>query len=284
MPVFWLVVAFFILAPCACFLVLAVSPRLFDQGSQWFTLDLPARTPSAAATAVALVNSIWVSCAAAALGPRARLPDRLGGRAARRSRGGGWSPAACGSCCCCPRGCPSLGWVRLVQVDGVMYRVGLDLPFVTHAILGPVRGGAAARACAASPSRSSRSPRRSAGLGQEFEDAARIHGASRFQAIRLVTPILAPAIWSALAIGFAESVSDFGVAATLAYKSNFTPRDLPALRGDQQLPAELPGRGGDGLAARRLGGAAARAPGAGAARPQLRGALGPHAARSCVAS
>ena len=30
-------------------------------------------------------------------------------------------------------------------------------------------------------------------------------------------------------------------------------RDLPALRGDQQLPAELPDRGGDGLAARRLG-------------------------------
>ena len=28
-------------------------------------------------------------------------------------------------------------------------------------------------------------------------------------------PILAPAIWSALAIGFAESISDFGVAATL---------------------------------------------------------------------
>jgi iron(III) transport system permease protein len=35
-------------------------------------------------------------------------------------------------------------------------------------------------------------------------------------------PILAPAIMSALAIGFAESISDFGVAATLAYNSNFT--------------------------------------------------------------
>jgi ABC-type Fe3+ transport system permease subunit len=38
---------------------------------------------------------------------------------------------------------------------------------------------------------------------------------------RLIVPILAPAIWSALAIGFAESISDFGVAATLAYNSNF---------------------------------------------------------------
>ena len=60
-----------------------------------------------------------------------------------------------------------------------------------------------------------------AGLGQEFEDAARVHGAAALQAIRLVAPILAPAIRSALAIGFAESVSDFGVASTLAYSSHF---------------------------------------------------------------
>jgi iron(III) transport system permease protein len=60
------------------------------------------------------------------------------------------------------------------------------------------------------------------GLGQEFEDAARVHGASRWQALRLIVPILAPALMSALAIGFAESISDFGVAATLAYNSNFT--------------------------------------------------------------
>jgi iron(III) transport system permease protein len=59
------------------------------------------------------------------------------------------------------------------------------------------------------------------GLGQEFEDAARVHGASRYGSIRLVAPILAPAITSALAIGFAESVSDFGVASTLAYASHF---------------------------------------------------------------
>ena len=48
-----------------------------------------------------------------------------------------------------------------------------------------------------------------------------MHGASRAQAMRLIIPILAPAIWSAMAIGFAESISDFGVAATLAYNSNF---------------------------------------------------------------
>jgi iron(III) transport system permease protein len=48
-----------------------------------------------------------------------------------------------------------------------------------------------------------------------------VHGAGRSQAMRLIIPILGPAIWSALAIGFAESISDFGVAATLAYTANF---------------------------------------------------------------
>ena len=32
---------------------------------------------------------------------------------------------------------PALGWERIVQPDGVMYRLGLDWPWVTHAIMGP---------------------------------------------------------------------------------------------------------------------------------------------------
>jgi iron(III) transport system permease protein len=67
MPLFWLLLAAFILAPCACFLLLAVSPRLFSQGNQWFTLTYLHQALTGA-TAVAIVNSLWVSCAAAALG------------------------------------------------------------------------------------------------------------------------------------------------------------------------------------------------------------------------
>ena len=66
-------------SPCACFLVLAVSPRLFDQGPQWFTLTY-LRQAFTGATAVAIVNSLWVSSAAAALGLAHRLPDRLAGQ------------------------------------------------------------------------------------------------------------------------------------------------------------------------------------------------------------
>ena len=62
----------------------------------------------------------------------------------------------------------------------------------------------------------------------------------------MVIPILAPAIWSTLAIGFAESISDFGVAATLACTSNFplattscTPRSGPSLPPNSPLAAGM---------------------------------------------
>ena len=120
-----------------------------------------------------------------------------------------------------PSWLPALGWERLVQPDGVMYRLGLDWPWVTHLIMGPF-GVVLLLGLRCVPFSYLAISAALNGLGQEFEDAARVHGASRFGALRLIVPILAPAIMSALAIGFAESISDFGVAATLAYNSNFT--------------------------------------------------------------
>jgi iron(III) transport system permease protein len=119
-----------------------------------------------------------------------------------------------------PSWLPALGWERLVQQDGVMYRMGLDWPWVTHLIMGPF-GVVLLLGLRCVPFSYLAISAALGGLGQEFEDAARVHGASRLQALRLIVPILAPAIWSALAIGFAESISDFGVASTLAYNSNF---------------------------------------------------------------
>lgn len=218
MPLFWLILCAFILAPCACFLLLAVSPKLFDQGTQWFTLTY-LRQALTGATAVALVNSLWVSCAAAALGaalgfPLAWLAARTTMPGRRFVSGGMWLSLLL------PSWLPALGWERLVQQQGVMYRIGLDWPWVTHLIMGPP-GVVLLLGLRCVPFAYLAVSAALGGLGQEFEDAARVHGASRAQALALIVPILAPAIWSALAIGFAESISDFGVAATLAYNSNF---------------------------------------------------------------
>jgi len=101
LPLFWLILLAFIVVPCACFLLLCVSPRLFDQGPQWFTLTYLRQSLTGSA-AVAVVNSLWVSSAAAVIGlllgfpiawlaARTTLPGRRwvgGGDRLRRGRGG----------------------------------------------------------------------------------------------------------------------------------------------------------------------------------------------------
>jgi len=138
-----------------------------------------------------------------------------------------------------PSWLPAPGWQRLVQADGVMYRLGLDLPGVTHAIMGPF-GVVLLLGLRSVPFSFLAVTAGLAGLGQEFEDAARVHCASRIGALRLILPMLAPAIWSALAIGFAESISDFGVAATLAYNSNFSLATYQLYQAIDNFPPSFP--------------------------------------------
>jgi iron(III) transport system permease protein len=219
MPAFWIILCATILLPCLAFLVLAISPRLFDQGSQWFTLSYLQQALTGS-TAVAIVNSLWVSSAAAVIGilfggPIAWFAARTTMPGRRYVNGGMWLALLL------PSWLPATGWERIVQQDGVMYRLGLDWPWVTSLIMGPF-GVVLLLGLRCVPFSYLAISGALNGLGQEFEDAARVHGANRWQALRLIVPILAPAIMSALAIGFAESISDFGVAATLAYNSNFT--------------------------------------------------------------
>lgn len=60
-------------------------------------------------------------------------------------------------------------------------------------------------------------------LGSEFEDAARLAGAHTWRSwLSINAPLLLPAILAAGLIAFAEAVSDFGTAATIAQNSNVT--------------------------------------------------------------
>jgi iron(III) transport system permease protein len=237
LPVFWLVVAFVILAPCACFLLLAVSPRLFDQGTQWFTLAY-LRDVFTGTTAVAMTNSVWVSCAAAALGVGVGAP--VAWAVARTTLPGRRLVAASmWLVLLMPSWIPALGWVRLFQDHGVLDRIGVGSAFLTHAVLGPF-GVVLLLGLRSVPFAFLAVSAALAGLGQEFEDAARVHGANRRQTIKVLTPILAPAVWSALAIGFAESVSDFGIAATLAYSSHFTLATYQLYAAINDFPPSFP--------------------------------------------
>ncbi len=60
-------------------------------------------------------------------------------------------------------------------------------------------------------------------LGSEYEDAARLAGARTGRAwLSINAPLLLPAILAAGLIAFAEAISDFGTAATIAQSSNVT--------------------------------------------------------------
>ncbi len=274
LPAFWVVVAFVILAPCACFLALAVSPRLFDQGTQWFTLSY-LHGAFTGETAVALTNSIWVSCAAAGLGvaiggpiawavARTRLPGR------RAVAGSMWLILLM------PSWIPALGWVRLFQAHGVLDRIGVGSSFETNLVLGPF-GVVLLLGLRSVPFAFLAVSAALAGLGQEFEDAARVHGATRLQTRQGADadPRAGDLVGARDRLrGVGQRLRDRGDA---RLQLPLLARHLPALRGDQQLPAQLPGGRGDGLAARRLRGAAARPPGARAARPLLRRPLRPDA-------
>jgi iron(III) transport system permease protein len=236
-PAFWLLLVAIILLPCLCFLLLAVSPRLFSQGNQWFTLTYLHQAFSGA-SAIAITNSLWVSTSAAVVGvclgfPIAWLAARTTLPGRQLVAPGMWLVLLL------PSWLPALGWERLVQPDGVMYRLGLNWPWVTHAIMGPF-GVVLLLGLRCVPFSYLAITAALAGLGQEFEDAARVHGASRFGAMRLIVPILAPAIASALAIGFAESISDFGVAATLAYNSNFSLATYQLYAAIDNFPPSFP--------------------------------------------
>jgi iron(III) transport system permease protein len=243
-PLFWILLILFILVPCASSLVLTVSPRLFAQGTQWFTLSFLGQAFTGA-TAIAITNSLWVSAASAALGmaigfPIAWLANRTTLPGRRLVGGSMWLVLLL------PSWLPALGWERIVQVDGVMYRLGMQWPWVTHLIMGPF-GVVLLLGLRSVPFTYLAITAGLAGLGQEFEDAARVHGAGRTATLRLIWPMLAPAIWSALAIGFAEAISDFGVAATLAYNSNFSLATYQLYAAINNFPPSFPAASAMGL-------------------------------------
>ena len=218
-PLFWVLLILFILVPCAASLVLTFSPRLFDQGTQWFTLSYLVHAFNGS-TGIAITNSLWVSGASAALGlaigfPIAWLANRTTLPGRRFVMPSMWLVVLL------PSWLPALAWERVVEQDGALWRLGLHWLWLTHLIMGPF-GVVLLLGIRSVPFTYLAVTAGLAGLGQEFEDAARVHGAGRAATLRLIWPMLAPAIWSALAIGFAEAISDFGVAYTLAYNSNFT--------------------------------------------------------------
>jgi len=214
----WLALAMLLIVPIAMFLLVAVTPRLLDQGRSWFTL----RSFGGAFTgyfAHGLFDSLWLSALCAVLATALALALAWGVQRTNLIGRRLW-PLLVWALLLMPSFLVAEGWEYLLQPHGVLEQFGIPSGGAYNVFFGPV-GVVFVDTMTIIPFCYIAVAVALANLGSEFEDAARVHGAGRWRTATVIIPILAPAIMSALAIGFAETISDFGVASTLAASSNF---------------------------------------------------------------
>jgi iron(III) transport system permease protein len=208
-----------LLIPTVCFLLLAFWPGAFGQGTGGFSLS-PFSAAYQGFVVTALGNSLWVGLAASALALAiatglAWLCERVRIPGARAWRLGVWALLLV------PTYLSALGYEDLLAPQGVITRVtGWNPVALDHLLLGPagvvlvlsLRGIAFAYFAVAGVVRS---------LGTGLADAARVHGLSRRRTALVQLGSLTPALLAGFVLVFAETVSDFGVASTLAADAHF---------------------------------------------------------------
>jgi len=133
----------------------------------------------------------------------------------------------------------ALGWERLLEPAGVLELLGFDVAGFRQVFYGPV-GVVVVLTVKGVPFAYLAISVALRGLGEEFEAAVRVHGGGRVAALRIVVSLLGPAVWSALAIVFAESISDFGVAATLANDAHFPVATFTLYTAVDSFPINFP--------------------------------------------
>jgi iron(III) transport system permease protein len=80
-----------------------------------------------------------------------------------------------------------------------------------------------------------------AGLGSEYEEAARMVGARTLRTwLRINLPLLAPALFAGALIIFAETISDYGTAATIAQQAGFNLVTYELYAGLNNSPVDFP--------------------------------------------
>lgn len=235
--VVWIVLLLLIVIPVATFVLVAVSPRLFHQGSSWFTLS----NISAAFqgyTGQGIIDSLWVSTL---VGVLAVSVATLIAWIVQRSNVYGrrvWS-GAMWLLLLVPTWMTTLGWTDVIQPGELGSALGIHTLFFFHMFFG-ASGIVFVLSTAALPFSYFVISVGMRGLGSEFEDAARVHGAGRWLTIRTVLPIIAPALLSAFVISFAEAMSDFGVAFTLGTNAHFPIATYTLFNAIYSYPANFP--------------------------------------------
>lgn len=234
---FSVVIVAVLVLPIVLFLLVAFSPRLLGQGDAWFTLDGFRQALSGSLVRGSL-NSLAVGTSsgviATAIGAGVAWLALRTDVAGRRLWAGSMFALLLA-----PSYLIALGWERLLEPAGVFDLLGVPDAGLRHLLYGPV-GVVVVLTMKGVPFAYLALSGALRGLGEEFEAAARVHGSGRAGAAKIVAALLAPACWSAFAIVFAESVSDFGVAATLANDAHFPVATFTLYNAIDSFPVQFP--------------------------------------------
>ena len=237
MTAFWMIIVSILVLPIILFLSVAFSPKLLDQGPQWFTFS-----SFKAAADPYFLRSIWHSFLLGVISAVAATSVALvvawivlrTNTAARKI----WNLAIF-ALLLAPSYLIALGWERIFERAGVLNIIGVDLPSVRNLLYGPV-GIGMILAFKGIPFAYLVISNAMRGLGEEFEQAVRVHGGSRVQAFKMMATLLLPAIWSGVAIVFAESISDFGVASQLASPGRYSVATFTLYKSVMSIPVSFP--------------------------------------------
>lgn len=236
MSLLWLLLVAFLILPTLSFLVLAVSPRLFGQGAAWFTTS-NITTAMSGITLQGMIDSVGVSVFAAVVATAigiglawvAQRTDLPGRRF--------WS-ILLWAILVIPTYVIGVGWEEVLGPTGLLRAAGIPDSGLSRVFFSGF-GVAVVLALRSVPFAYFATSAALAALGRDLEDAVRVHGGSRLDAARVVVPVLAPALFASLVIVFAESIGDFGVAATIAVASNFPVATYQIYTSISTFPAQF---------------------------------------------
>lgn len=234
--------------PLGVVLVQAVLPDLFDPAAAGtrFSLAPLARVFASTRLAVSVLNSLelaaTVAIAATALGGlfavmlmRCRLPLR------------GLIATVPWLVFLTPSYLKGLAWVLLMSPGGYLAQFGL-LPQGLDHVFFALPGLVFVHTLSLFPLASFIIGGALAGLGSEFEDAARLAGARPLRIwLRITLPLLAPALALSAIATFAEVLSDFGLASTIARLSNFGVLTYGIYAAASDYPVDFPMAGSQSL-------------------------------------
>lgn len=137
----------------------------------------------------------------------------------------------------------ALAWVLLMSSGGYLAQLGL-LPSWLGASFFGLSGLVFVHTLSLFPLASFIIGSALAGLGSELEDAARLSGAAPLRIwLRINGPLLAPAVALSFIATFAEVLSDFGLASTIARMSDFGVLTYGIYAAASDYPVDFPAAG-----------------------------------------